>query len=178
MNRLPAGVLLLLLLTATNAGAEIYRYIDENGVPSFTDDLSKVPPDQRPQVETVEHVPGPPRPTGFGPSKFDRLRSHPATKPAAAILVAVMLLLIARTLLGGAVLRYLASVVVVSAAGAALYFLSLSSGCGSKEIEPYLPNANPVQRAQEQADRFEQRNATQERIIDEQTRETTRATSP
>jgi hypothetical protein len=178
MTRIQTGLLLFLLLAANPVAAEIYRYIDESGVLSFTDDLSKVPPDQRPKVEVVEPGTGPRPDFLSGPSAFEQLRDHPAVKPVAAGVIGLMLLLIARTFLGGAVLRYLASVVLVSAAGAALYWLSLSSGCGSKEIEQHVPVGNPLQRAQDQADRFEQRNATQERMIEEQTREQKRATSP
>ena len=36
----------------THASGEYYQFRDENGVLRFTDDLSSVPPDQRPEVKT------------------------------------------------------------------------------------------------------------------------------
>lgn len=178
MKRVQIALFLLLLLAASRAAAEVYRYVDENGVLSFTDDLSRVPSDQRPKVDAVELSPGPALSVPPERSAFERWRDHPAVKPAAAVVIGVTLVLIARTFLGGAVLRYLASAVLASAAGAALYLLSLSGGCGATDIRDVVPKTDPLRHAQEQADRFEQRNARQERMIDEQTREPRRATNP
>lgn len=50
-NLLLAGVVVWL---ATPVFGEYYQYTDQNGVLRFTDDLSGVPPDQRPGVKTYE----------------------------------------------------------------------------------------------------------------------------
>ncbi|MBC2714289.1 MAG: DUF4124 domain-containing protein [Desulfobacteraceae bacterium] len=46
---------IVLLLAATSSG-EIYQYTDEGGVVRFTDDVSLIPEDQRPDVKTFESV--------------------------------------------------------------------------------------------------------------------------
>ncbi|BBO67493.1 hypothetical protein DSCA_14230 [Desulfosarcina alkanivorans] len=58
-NLLLAGVVVWL---ATPVFGEYYRYTDQNGVLRFTDDLSGVPPDQRPRVETYESTQSHPLP--------------------------------------------------------------------------------------------------------------------
>jgi hypothetical protein len=46
--------------------AELYKYYNQNGTLSFTDDISMVPADQRPAIETIpevqsnQKIPGPP----------------------------------------------------------------------------------------------------------------------
>jgi hypothetical protein len=54
-----AAALFLLLGLAffpLQAGAEFYRYTDENGVLRFTDNLQEVPPDQRPQLKKYKEA--------------------------------------------------------------------------------------------------------------------------
>jgi chromosome segregation ATPase len=55
-NPVLAGLLIATLIVATPAGAEIYKYVDENGQKRWTDDLSQVPKEQRPTVERFEGV--------------------------------------------------------------------------------------------------------------------------
>jgi len=44
----------VLAVWAAPALGEYYRYLDSDGVVRFTDDLSRVPPDQRPDVKTYQ----------------------------------------------------------------------------------------------------------------------------
>ena len=48
------GCITILLLTAYPAWAEFYRYVDEHGNVIFTDDLGKVPVQQRSQIQIYE----------------------------------------------------------------------------------------------------------------------------
>lgn len=58
------------LFLSTPAFGEYYRYIDDNGMQRYTDDLSSVPIDQRPEVKTYESVKSDPvRPTTGKPSE-------------------------------------------------------------------------------------------------------------
>ncbi|MDJ0868298.1 MAG: DUF4124 domain-containing protein [Myxococcota bacterium] len=43
-------VMLLLAFGAADASAEIYRWVDENGTPHFTDQIEEVPPEHRPRT--------------------------------------------------------------------------------------------------------------------------------
>ena len=49
-------LLMVLCLSAPPVLAEFYKYRDKNGVLRFTDDLSVVPPNQRPKVDTYKGV--------------------------------------------------------------------------------------------------------------------------
>jgi hypothetical protein len=53
-----SGILLLplcaALLVAPGLDAEIYRYVDENGAPHFTDSVHEIPPAYRDQVQDME----------------------------------------------------------------------------------------------------------------------------
>ena len=51
-------------LISTPAMAEYYRYVDENGMQRYTDDLSSVPVDQRPNVQSYETIKSNPVPSG------------------------------------------------------------------------------------------------------------------
>lgn len=48
--------LIVFLLPVIPAGAEIYKYIDENGQQRWTDDLGQVPKEQRAAVQQIESV--------------------------------------------------------------------------------------------------------------------------
>jgi chromosome segregation ATPase len=47
-------ILLLVLLISQTALAQVYKWIDEKGVTHFTDDITQVPEQNRPKVESVE----------------------------------------------------------------------------------------------------------------------------
>jgi chromosome segregation ATPase len=47
----------MLAVWAAPAVGEYYRYTDSDGVVRFTDDLARVPPDQRPEVKTYASSP-------------------------------------------------------------------------------------------------------------------------
>ena len=49
-------VFILLFVMITAASAELYQYVNESGAVSFTDDLSKIPMEKRPQVKVIKTV--------------------------------------------------------------------------------------------------------------------------
>jgi len=77
----------LLLPPAPAAGGEIYRWTDEAGRVHFTEDLSRVPRDQRPAARSAAHreaeaaaEEGTPSPI----NRYDASEAHPATPAPAA----------------------------------------------------------------------------------------------
>lgn len=56
MRILLIAVLTYLVLSSFCTAGQYYKFIDENGVVSFTDDLSKIPKEQRPEVEVSREI--------------------------------------------------------------------------------------------------------------------------
>jgi hypothetical protein len=48
----------IIFLTASICSARVYRYVDERGIPCYTDDIYNVPEAQRPDVGTVDKSAG------------------------------------------------------------------------------------------------------------------------
>jgi hypothetical protein len=60
MNKYLLIIVLASLALLTQANAEYYRYIDENGNVVFTDNASNIPENQRSRVKTIEEQHAPP----------------------------------------------------------------------------------------------------------------------
>ncbi len=55
MKMIAGGILFLLLVSVSiSNAASIYKWVDKNGSVNFTDDLSKVPPEYRDQIQIEE----------------------------------------------------------------------------------------------------------------------------
>jgi hypothetical protein len=77
------SVLFIFLLLAASAWGEIYKYIDKNGQPRWTDDLSQVPKAQRASARhfkgVKEHPPAAKGPAGSSPGSM--VKSKVVDKP-------------------------------------------------------------------------------------------------
>lgn len=76
-----AFFLLITVLLALPACAEIYKYVDENGQKRWTDDLSQVPKAQRPSAQRIESQEETSPKGTATPAQTDRPESTPATEP-------------------------------------------------------------------------------------------------
>jgi len=52
MNKMKWPIVLIIIFLCTPVFGEFYRYLDENGNVTYTDDLSQVPEDQRPKAKS------------------------------------------------------------------------------------------------------------------------------
>jgi hypothetical protein len=68
MKVVKTGMLVLLLVSASiSHAASVYKWVDKEGTVHFTDDLSKIPPEYRDQVQT-EEVSSPGKPEASPPA--------------------------------------------------------------------------------------------------------------
>lgn len=74
-----AFFLLITVVLALPACAEIYKYVDENGQKRWTDDLSQVPKAQRPTAQRVESEAASSAQAAAMPTAKDRPESPPET---------------------------------------------------------------------------------------------------
>ncbi|MBI5578769.1 MAG: DUF4124 domain-containing protein [Deltaproteobacteria bacterium] len=63
MKKLTCTIVIVFLLLAGPVTAQIYRYIDKNGDLRFTDDLNKVPAEQRPNIRKYKELEAGPAPS-------------------------------------------------------------------------------------------------------------------
>ena len=75
-----AFFLLITVVLALPACAEIYKYVDENGQKRWTDDLSQVPKAQRPSAQRVESEEETSTQAAAMPTAKDRPESPPDTE--------------------------------------------------------------------------------------------------
>ncbi len=71
MKHLIFAVVLISVCTLTvSVNAEIYKYVDENGQPRWTDDLSQVPKNQRDKIKSYKSIESTTKPSA--PATHDR----------------------------------------------------------------------------------------------------------
>jgi len=90
MNKAILFLSLLIIFTYGSASAEFYKYKDANGNVRFTDDLSKVPESQRPNVTSYEESDSPspsaaPQKEAESDEKADKTTEEDAVKTNASL---------------------------------------------------------------------------------------------
>jgi ankyrin repeat protein len=70
-------IMVSILWTGNTCPAQVYKYVDERGVPCYTDDIYKVPEGQRPNDDTAERSGG----TDRSPERGIHGRQSEATNP-------------------------------------------------------------------------------------------------
>ncbi len=157
--------LLILTLTIEPAAirAEVYKYVDENGVASFTDDFSKVPENQRPTV-----VPEQPRPaasastTPAPPTQAALLEwfSRPLSKYIIVFTILAVSMLYIQSRTERFFLRLIVKVLFVGFLGAAVYSVMAAEGLMKKSplqsIESALPDPAVIGKIKKQVEQIEE----------------------
>ena len=133
-------VLLLIivwLIPPDLAGAESYRYVDKDGVVSFTDDLGKVPESERPRVQTIE----PHSPSGLGRETMPDPVPGPGRKWVGRRLLGPFIMLVALSILmffvqsrtDSVLLRLAVKLLFIGFLGALVYSALIQAGSTSLE---------------------------------------------
>lgn len=84
-TRLSIGLLLALMIVTTDAGAQAYRWVDENGNVNYAGSRDQVPEQYRSQLPSVDQPESPAKPTS-GPTPDVKPRAN-VRGPSECILV-------------------------------------------------------------------------------------------
>lgn len=162
-------LILLYIADPAAAHAEVYKYIDENGVVSFTDDFSKVPENQRPTV-----APEQPRPfvstftTPTPPPQAALLKwfSQPLSKYIIAFAALAVFMLFIQSRTEGLFLRLIVKLLFIGFLGAAIYSVLIAEGLRRKPeassfpplqaIESALPDPAVIGKIKKQVEQIEE----------------------
>lgn len=156
-------VLFILMLTAPAiCSAEIYKFTDSHGTISFTDDLGKVPEEQRPATapsdsssQSLDH-----RLSGNSSLiHSEKWTDHPLSKYVILFVILSIVILVIQTQTRNLLLRLLLKLLFIGCLGAAIYsVLVLQQHVPSfqKAAEPYLPSKAPIERTHKALQEMEQ----------------------
>lgn len=175
--------LLMLILTIDPAvtTAEVYKYTDENGVVSFTDDFDKIPEARRPGVEKSEApVPAPSFEPPIAPPRngFFEWFGRPLSKYIVGFTALAVFTLFVQSRSEGLLLRLALKVLFIGFLGAAVYSILVARGLPLsgpslsslpslvETAESNLPKENSITKVKNQLDRIEQRQKEEEALIE------------
>ena len=167
--------LLFLLFSLMNPGpasADVYKYINEQGIVSFTDDLAKVPEAQRLNVEKAQSAlssfSSAPISFASDESRFGRWISHPLSKYIAAFAALAILMLYVQSRTKNLLLRLAVKLLFVGFLGAAIYSVIVSQSLptpSGTSIESFIPNTAAIQKVQKQVKEIEENQRKEEALI-------------
>lgn len=166
--------LVMLLLYPIIGSAGIYKYTDKDGVASFTDDLRRVPEEQRQKAEEILID----SPSGSMPSQiekgspFYKWMHYHAFKIIFVLILLIVSAYIAQRVMEGLLLRFIIRLLIISLLGATIYAIfttqkeRLAPGSLEKTVEPYLPSPAPINRTIENVKKFEEGQKKKEEMLD------------
>jgi hypothetical protein len=157
----------LFLTTAAVSNAEVFKYTDEHGAISFTDDLGKVPEAQRPQATE------PVSPSGslgrlFTDAAPQKWIDHPLSKYIIIFIVLAIVTLVVQMRTKSLLLRLTLKLFFIICIGAAVYsVLVLQKHVPSfqKATESYLPNVSEIEKTKKAIQEMEESQKKQEALI-------------
>lgn len=167
--------LLILFLHLPAAHADIYEYTDPEGVLSFTDNLEKVPPAQRPRPDKVE--PPPPLLRPVEAPLVNRAptgnRIDPLIRYVLPFLFISFLILFAQSRSKGFLIRLTVRLLVIGFLGGAIYTYTTwnsnqktASLASLEKVEASFPNLKKIRSAKKEVRAFEEKQDQQRLLIE------------
>lgn len=170
---------LFFLLSPVDGHAEVFKYTDENGAISFTDNIENVPEDQRPNLQAAAPPPlqKVEMPT-FPERASDRWIDHPLSKYIIVFIILSIGMLYIQYKSENFLLRLAAKFLFVAFLGAVIYSVlftkdnPLHPAAVQKAAEPFVPTPLPMTQAQEAVKKMEEAQKKQEAAIESLMRST------
>ncbi len=177
MRILLVFLMTILFLHSTIIHAEVYKYIDENGVVSFTDDFSNIPESQRPSAEKAP--PASPAPSFVAPApspkdSFLEWLSQPLSKYIIGFTLLAVFMLFVQSRAEGFFLRLTVKVLFIGFLGAAIYtFLAARDSQGNRQnivspssllntVRSALPDPSAISKVKKQVEQIKKRQEQEE----------------
>lgn len=147
---------LLFLLRPVDGQAEVFKYTDENGAISFTDNIENVPEDQRPNLQ--EAAPPPLQKVempAFSETGSDRWIDHPLSKYVIVFIILSVAMLYIQYKTENFLLRLATKFLFIAFLGTAIYsvlftkYSPINPAGVQKAADSFLPTPLPITQAKE-----------------------------
>lgn len=160
------------------ADAEIYKYTDEGGAIAFTDDFSKIPEAQRPNVEKKELAPPAPAssiPTPPPKNPILEWLVQPLSRYIIGFTALAVFMLFIQSRAEGFLLRMAVKLLFICFLGAAIYSMMLSRGLAkprdlsipalTETVKSALPEPGAITKVKNQLNQVKERQEQDEARI-------------